>query len=135
MIPRVPVFYLCICSLYLHIWRAPNVWWMDRGLSAPQIDLFACSDRKWSFCMCICTSAAQQQNDFMAQICRKKSKKVVCEGKTFAYHLMHICIDVYFLKNCSLRMQREMILCAITHIFSGYCRACCKSPIGLSPIA
>jgi hypothetical protein len=40
---------------------------MESVLSVLQIDLSACADKKWLFCMCICVSA-QQKHNFTEQI-------------------------------------------------------------------
>ncbi len=55
-----------LANVYLHL---SQFWCLDRGLSAPQIDLSACADKQLSFCMCIGVSA-QQKHNFTEQMCR-----------------------------------------------------------------
>jgi hypothetical protein len=54
------LFYLRICSDYLHIWRGPNFLHLDRGLSTPLINLSAHTDRKLVIFLCI--SALHNKN-------------------------------------------------------------------------
>jgi hypothetical protein len=76
-------FYLHICSVYLHIWRVCNVWCLDRGLSAPQMNLSAHTDRKIVFYVYlhICTTKIC----FFCSDTWINKIEMVCEGNIFAH--------------------------------------------------
>jgi hypothetical protein len=70
---------------------------IDSVLSAPQIDLSACSDKKMVILylyLCICTTKTR----FYRTDAQIQKIERVCKGKTFAHRPMRICVSVYFLK-------------------------------------
>jgi hypothetical protein len=80
----------------MRIWSGPNFLHIERVLSAPQIDLSACPDKKMVILyvyLHICTKKTQ----FYRTDTQKKNE-MVCEGKTFTHRPMRICLSVYSLK-------------------------------------